>query len=378
MITGSPSTALADRRVTVIGGGVVGLAAAAHLAQDGAQVVVLERASSLGAQTSARNSGVVHAGLYYPTGSAKARLCVTGRAHLTQLIESGQVNGRMVGKLIVAIDEAQRPGLQRLAEQARANGSPPLHEWSQARVREFAPRVQAVAALWSPGTGIVDPHSLLAWYKRQAQARGAEVLVRHSVVAAELRGSAWQLQVRQADGALTGLECDAVVNAAGLQADRVARLGCAAPDLPQHRFVKGNYFDLLGPPPAPCLVYPLPMAHLLGLGTHLTLDLGGRARLGPDTQLATSDDDHAVDPARSEQFFSAASPFLAGLRPEQLRPGFAGIRPKLATDRAADFYIQEESARGAPGWVNLLGIESPGLTASWAIGAAVADLIASA
>ncbi|MBI5610085.1 MAG: FAD-dependent oxidoreductase [Deltaproteobacteria bacterium] len=281
----------------------------------------------------------------------------------------------MVGKLIVAVDEAQRPDLQRLAEQAVANGSPPLQEWSRARLREFAPGVRGVAALWSPGTGIVDPHSLVHWYRRQAQAAEAVILVRHTLLAAERCGPTWQLQVQQADGAVTTVECDAVVNAAGLQADRVARLACDAPDLPEHRFVKGSYFDLSGPAPAPCLVYPLPMPHLLGLGTHLTLDLAGQARLGPDTQLVASDDDYAVDPQRGEQFLQAARPFLADLGPERLRPGFAGIRPKLAIDRAADFYIAEESARGAPGWVNLLGIESPGLTASWAIGAEVTKLL---
>jgi L-2-hydroxyglutarate oxidase LhgO len=362
-------------RIAVIGGGVVGLAVAAQLAQRGAQVLVFERNSTLGSETSARNSGVVHAGLYYPTGSAKARLCVQGRDHLAHLIASGKVAGRMVGKLIVAVDDAQLPALQALSAQAQANGTQPLMLLDSAELHARAPQVRGVAALWSAGTGIVDPHSLVQWYRRVAEHGGAELLLRHRVVAVLRAAHGWQLSVEQPDSSMTVLDCDAVVNAAGLLADRVARLACSHPALPVHHFVKGNYFELQGPAPADCLVYPLPMPHLLGLGTHLTLDLAGQARLGPDTALAESDHDYRVDPGLGAQFLAAASSFLCGLQADQLRPAFAGIRPKLATDHAADFYIAEESASGASGWVNLLGIESPGLTASWAIGEEVATIL---
>lgn len=362
-------------RTVVIGGGVVGLAVAHRLARTGSEVWLIERHDRTGTETSSRNSEVIHAGLYYAPGTDKAALCVQGRAQLAHLIARGHVHGRWTGKLIVAVDDSEIGELAKIAARAVANGAEPLVAMTAADIAKRCPHVSGVAGLWSTGTGVVDAHSLMAWLRRRAERDGAEVLLRHSVCGARQKTQGWQLDVLQPDGAQVGIDCDAVVNAAGLTADRVAQWAVADVTLPQHILVKGSYFDIMGAQPADTLVYPVPAPHLVGLGTHVTVDLAGQCRLGPDVQPATGTGDYAVDPSRADSFFRAAIRFLPALRPEQLRPSYAGIRPKLATDRAADFYIAEESARGAQGWVNLLGIESPGLTASLAVADKVAALL---
>lgn len=362
-------------RTVVVGAGAVGLAVAQRLAGAGVEVWVLERHERVGAETSSRNSEVVHAGIYYATGSLKARLCVAGREQLARLIDRGEVAGRWTGKLIVAVQEAEIAELAVIAGRASDNGARPLHSLSCAELSARVPGLRGVAGLWSTGTGIVSAHDLMTWCRRRAERHGAEILLRHRLLSARQAANGWTLQVQQPDGTAVELPCDSVVNAAGLHADKVARLAVDDAALPRQVLVKGNYFDVSGVPLADTLVYPVPPKNLVGLGTHLTLDLAGQCRLGPDVEPATGTEDFAVDAARAAQFFAAASRFFPALRPEQLRPAYAGIRPKLATDRAADFYIAHESGRGAPGWVNLLGIESPGLTASLAIADMVADLL---
>ena len=363
-------------RVIVIGAGVVGLAVAQALARRGSEVVVCERRSGIAQETSSRNSGVLHAGLYYPEGSQKAVLCVEGRERLARFLPEHGVEHRWVGKLIVACEATELPELERIHARAQACGAVPLVAWSQADIVRRFPAVRAIAGLWSAGTGIVDAHGLAERLKHIAQAHDAMVLCGRTVVAAEQNGNALRLGIQAADAqALEWLETDAVVNAAGLGADVVAQLPGTNPNLPQQRWVKGNWFALRGPAPVDALVYPVPAPHLLGLGTHLTVDLAGRARLGPDTEPVTDPSDLQVDPARAEAFARAAQRFLPQLKAEDLHPDQAGIRPKLALDRFADFHIARRAELPLP-WIDLLGIESPGLTACLAIAERVAALLA--
>ncbi len=360
--------------VVIVGAGVIGLAVAEAMTGRGAEVTVLEAADRIGTGVSSRNSEVVHAGLYYPTGSLKATLCVEGRERLAAFCEQHGVDHRWTGKVLVATAADEVPALERIGAQAEANGARPLVSMSRHDLLQRCPTVRAVAALWSTGTGIVDSHGLMTRLRLLTERRGGVVLCRHGLVGATLRTNGWRLEIRQPDGSLAALDADIVVNAAGLQADEVARLVCQDADLPRHIAVKGSYFDVVGPPPADTLVYPVPSPTLTGLGTHLTIDLAGRARLGPDVQMGRASDDFAVDGSRAALFHQAASRFLPELRLDQLQPAYAGIRPKLATDRVADFYVRHEVDRGLPGWVNLLGIESPGLTASLALAQRVATL----
>ena len=369
--------------IVIIGAGVVGLAIAERLQRPGRDVIVLERHAAIGTETSSRNSEVIHAGLYYPPGSLKATTCVEGRERLIAFCERHRVPWRATGKLIVATEAAEIAELDRIARRATENGAVALAALTAAEVKARAPRVHAVAALWSSGTGIVDSHVLMQRLRACAEHAGATVLCRHSVDAAEKAPHGWTLTVTDPSGTRALLPCAFVVNSAGLRAGLVARLATPdAADLPHIVPVKGSYFAIAGLPPADTLVYPVPHPGLVGLGAHLTLDLAGRARLGPDIEVLSeaaleggASAACGVDPARRQSFFDAARRFLPDLRLDDLHPDYAGVRPKLAADRFADFYLAEESARGAPGWVNLLGIESPGLTAALALADRTARLL---
>ncbi len=358
-------------RVAIIGAGVVGLAVADALSQRGHVVWVLEKNAQIGEETSSRNSEVVHAGLYYPPDSLKARLCVEGRARLLAFCVREGVAHRTCGKLLVAAETVEMAALDALDGRARANGAEPLVSLSGAEIHRRWPELRAVAGLLSPGTAIIDSHGLMARLRQRAEAAGTHVLLRHRVQAVT-RTADWNLTVAQPNGEDTGLQVDKVVNAAGLWADAVATLPGHDPLLPKQVLVKGSYFRVSGPPPADVLVYPVPSPALVGLGTHLTLDLNGNARLGPDVEPARDRHDYTVDVARLQQFLDAARRFWPNLTADRLHPAYAGIRPKLVGDGVQDFLIREGSLHGRPGWVDLLGIESPGLTASLAIGAEIA------
>jgi len=364
-----------DCEVAVIGAGVVGLACAAALAAAGRQVVVLERHGGIAREVSSRNSEVIHAGLYYPPGSWKARLCTRGRELLYERCRGRRIPHRAVGKLVVAAEEAEVPALERLAATARANGVPGLEVVEAARVRELEPAVRAVAALLSPRSGIVDAHALALSFLAEAESHGAALALRTEVVAVEPRADRQRLVVRDADGERTPLECTAVVNAAGLASDRIAEQAGIDVEARGWRihYSKGDYFALA--PGAPLrverLVYPLPTPGG-PLGIHATLDLGGRIRLGPD---ATYVDrlHYDVDPAKAAIFAEAVSHYLPGMRAEWLTPDYAGIRPRITPPGSPprDFAIEEVA-----GWVHLVGIESPGLTAAPAIAERVVELLA--
>ncbi|MBI2389464.1 MAG: NAD(P)/FAD-dependent oxidoreductase [Deltaproteobacteria bacterium] len=372
--------------VVVVGAGVVGLACSAELSSRGLSVLCVEREARAGQGTSSRNSGVVHAGMYYPTGTLKARLCVRGNASMWSYVEAHHVAHARTGKLIVATDVAGEQKLHDLLARARQNGVAELELVPVAFARSLEPNVRCRAALWSPRTGIVDAHALMHALAAQAREGGADFAFHHALAGLERRGAGWALHVIDARGERSTFEAPRVVNAAGLQADEVAALAGIDVDEAGYRqhYVKGNYFRLRRRGLVSRLVYPVPEEGLAGLGVHVTVELDGAAKLGPDVEpLAGRALAYGVDESREESFFRAAATYLEGLAREDLTPDQCGIRPKLARPHVAwtpgeparDFVIADERARGLPGLVNLLGIESPGLTASLEIAREVADLL---
>ncbi len=362
----------------VVGGGVIGLASAAALARAGRSVILLERHERIATETTSRNSEVVHAGLYYPEGSLKARLCVAGREALYARCERLGIPHRRLGKLVVASDAAETERLESLRARGTANGAPGLRLLDGRELRRLEPAVCGVAALESPATGIVDANTLALSYAAEAESHGASLVLRAEVLGVERRGGLYRVEVRDADGARIDLASGAVVNAAGLCSDALAEAAGFDVDALGYRLhpCKGDYFSLA--PGAPLrvsrLVYPVPAGP--GLGVHATLDLGGRIRFGPDAEYVERIH-YEVDPAKREGFARAVARYLPGVRAEWLSPDYAGVRPRLAApgEPFRDFVVAEESAAGWPGFVNLIGIESPGLTAAPAIAERVVDLL---
>lgn len=355
----------------VIGAGVVGLAVARALAQAGREVVIVEAEPAMGLHASSRNSEVIHAGLYYPAGSLKARLCVAGRDALYHYCAERAIPHRRLGKLIVASRESQLARLDALEAQARANGVADIRRLTASEARALEPALDCAAALLSPSTGIVDSHALMLSLLADAEAAGAQLALASPVEGGEVTPDGVALRV-----AGMALLAKRVVNAAGLFAPDVARAiaGLRADSIPQARYARGVYFSLQGRAPFSRLVYPLPEAG--GLGSHLTLDLAGQARFGPDVEWVDGVD-YRVDPARADAFYRAVRAWWPQLPDGALAPGYAGIRAKIAGpgEPDADFVIQGPAVHGAQGLVNLFGIESPGLTSCLAIAdAALAQL----
>lgn len=359
----------------VIGAGVVGLAVARALALQGREVVVLEREPTFGSITSARNSEVIHAGIYYPAGSLKARLCVEGRERMYAYCAERAIAHKRCGKLIVATTDSQCDALPGIVQKASANGVNDLRLLDAAEVRAMEPALQGLAAVYSPSTGIVDSHGLMLSLLGDLEHAGG-MLVCHSPVG-QIKVQTAGLEVVSADG--TTLLAQTVINAAGLDACDLARrtVGLSAGHVPQPSFAKGNYFSLSGRAPFTHLIYPAPepRAHLAGLGVHLTLDLGGQAKFGPDVQWVDRSDDCAVDASRLPAFEAAIRSYWPGLPSGALQPGYAGVRPKIngPDEPSADFRVDTERLHGVAGLVNLFGIESPGLTSALAIGQYVVE-----
>jgi L-2-hydroxyglutarate oxidase LhgO len=356
----------------VVGAGVVGLAVARALALQGREVLVLEAGNAFGTGTSSRNSEVIHAGMYYAPGSLKASLCVQGREMLYDYCEARGISHRRCGKLIVATTPAQVAQLQGIAEQALRNGVDDLALLSGDEARQLEPQLVCEAALLSPGTGIVDSHGLMLALLGDVENAGG-VLALNSPLEGALVSSSG-IQLHAADG--TRLLARTVVNAAGLHAPALAArfAGLDQRFVPQAFYAKGNYFTLATRAPFSHLIYPVPQA--AGLGVHLTLDLGGQAKFGPDVQWVESPDDLMVDPGRGDAFYAEVRKYWPGLQDGALLPGYAGIRPKISGPGAParDFVIQGPRDHGVPGLVNLFGIESPGLTSCLAIGQRVVGL----
>ena len=369
---------MADTPLTVVGAGVVGLAVAARLAPRFPELVLLERRDRPGQETSSRNSEVIHAGMYYPPGSLKARLCVEGNRRLYDLCARAGVPHRRITKLIVAESDAEMPALERLLERGRANGVE-LRLVSARECRALEPNVSAVGGIFSPDTGIVSAHGFMDHLLHAARAGGAIVQTRTELVGIERRTGDYRITVRAA-GTLEAFTSERVVNAAGLEADTVAALAgidVEAAGYRQH-YCKGSYFAVA---PARAgvvtrLVYPVP-GHV-SLGTHAVLGLDGRLRFGPDAEyLPDRTLDYRVEESRRAAFGEAVRRLVPSLRDEDLSPDIAGIRPKLQGpgDGFRDFVIAEESARGRPGLVDLLGFDSPGLTSAPAVAEMVAGLL---
>ncbi|MFN3077144.1 MAG: NAD(P)/FAD-dependent oxidoreductase [Alphaproteobacteria bacterium] len=359
----------------VIGAGVVGLAVARALALTGREVVVLEREGAIGTGISARNSEVIHGGLYYPTGSLKGRLCVTGREALYRYCQDRSLPHRRCGKLIVATDTTQVEALRGLMTRGLANRVVDL-AWLEAKAaRALEPALSCVAAIHSPSTGIIDAHALMLSLQGDAEAAGAVVALHSPVTGAEMGGSGEARIVLEVGGSQPArLACRQVVNAAGLSAPDLARhfQGLAPEWVPPSYLSKGNYFLLAGRAPFQRLIYPIPEPDALGV--HLTLDLAGQARFGPDVEWVEAID-YRVDPNRSADFYGEVRRYWPDLPDGALMPGYAGIRPKIVPRGApaADFQVQGPTEHGIDGLVNLFGIESPGLTSCLALADLVVD-----
>ncbi|GAB1577843.1 NAD(P)/FAD-dependent oxidoreductase [Bordetella petrii] len=351
----------------VVGAGVVGLAVARALALAGREVLVAEAAEAIGTGTSSRNSEVIHAGIYYPAGSLKARLCVRGKHLLYEYCAARGIPHRRLGKLIVATSDAEAQALDGIAARARANGVDDLQRLDGAAAVALEPALRCTAALLSPSTGIVDSHALMLAYQGDAEHAGAQCVFHTPMLSARVRpGGGFDVQFG-GDEAMS-LSCNLLVNAAGIHAPTLARRieGLPPASIPQEYLCKGSYFTLAGRAPFSHLIYPVPQH--AGLGVHLTLDLGGQAKFGPDTEWIAAED-YTLDPARAEVFYDAVRTYWPGLPDNALAPGYTGIRPKISGphEPAADFVIAGPAAHGVAGLANLFGIESPGLTASLAI-----------
>ena len=378
-----------DLDAVVVGAGVVGLAIGRALAQSGLDTLVIESQPRHGMGTSSRNSGVIHAGLYYPPGSNKASWCVEGRELLYAFCQSHQVAHRQLGKLIVGQDEDEA-ALQTIASRAKDSGVENLRWLSQDELKTMEPEVRARHALFSPSTGIVDVHELMLALEGEIEKAGGNVVTQSCFLAATPMGAnacqGWQLDIKVGQQESHRLSCSLLINAAGLDADAVANRieGLDADHVPQVHFAKGNYASLTGGHPFKHLVYPAPVPG--GLGTHLTLNVAGEAQFGPDVEwLGPADPsrppgsthpalDYAVNTEQLAGFAASVQRWWPSLKAERLQPGYSGIRPKLtqnAKEPAADFVLQGPAQHRLVGLINLFGIESPGLTACLAIGEAV-------
>lgn len=361
----------------VIGAGVVGLACARALALAGREVVILEAAETIGTEVSSRNSEVIHAGIYYPKDSLKATLCVRGKHQLYEYCRTHGIAYKQLGKLIVATDHNETHVLQEIKNRAEANGVLDL-EWVTAQdLKQMEPEISAIRALYSPSTGIIDSHGLMLALLGDAERAGAMLAVKSRVIGGRIEHELPILLKVQIEEHEEILHARTVINSAGLSAPSLAHsiLGFPKEKIPQGYYCKGNYFTLNCPARFNHLIYPVPNS--AGLGVHLTLDLAGCARFGPDTEWV-DELNYDVDINRANSFYEAIRRYWPHLPNHSLAPGYVGIRPKITgpNEKAGDFTIQTESEHGVSGWVNLFGIESPGITASLAIADEVASLCA--
>ena len=358
----------------VVGAGVVGIAVARALAQAGRDVLVLEAAEGIGTETSSRNSEVIHAGIYYPKDSLMARFCVQGRRMLYGFCDDRGVPYDRCGKLIVATSDDETQRLAGIKARAEANGVEGMALLDAADARAMEPNLACTAALLSPATGIIDSHAYMLALQGEAEAAGAMFVFHAPVTGGRVAGDGVEIDIGGPEP--MSLHCRLVVNSAGLHAPALARAIAGMPTqlIPREYYAKGNYFTLADRSPFSRLIYPVPVPG--GLGVHLTIDLGGQARFGPDVEWIDGLD-YSVDPRRADGFYDAGRRSWPGLKDGSLQPGYAGIRPKIVPKGAPgqDFVIQDGAVHGVAGLLNLFGIESPGLTAAIAIGAHVREML---
>jgi L-2-hydroxyglutarate oxidase LhgO len=361
--------------ITIIGAGVIGLSIAAELSKRFNDIIVLERHDSFGQEISSRNSEVIHAGIYYPAGSLKARLCVEGAKRLYEICEKYSIPHKKTGKIIVAANQSEVRALEELYKKGKANNVNGLELFDRNDIKKIEPNTNAIAAIYSPGTGIIDSHALMNHFLDAAEERGVIVAFDSEV----------ELIDKEKDVFIVGIKKDkyrfktrVLINCTGLSADHIA--GLAGIDISKSKyklkFCKGSYFSYAKPSPVKMLVYPVPEGELAGLGIHATLDLGGRLRFGPDIEYVDTID-YKVDINKRDKFYDGASRIISSLDKDAFMPDMSGIRPKLygQNETVRDFIITDEKDKGLPGLINLIGIESPGLTASLAIATKVMNII---
>lgn len=365
----------------IIGAGVVGLAVAKELAKKKKAIVVVEKNKSFGQETSSRNSEVIHGGMYYPTGSLKAKLCIEGRYYLYELCQKYNIPYKKIGKLIVATEKEEIPSLDKLLTQGRTNGASELRMINQKELSELEPRVRGISALYSPETGIIDSHRLMQYLLDDTKSNGAIVVFNSEVVAIEKLSDGYKVSVKN-DSDIVTLKTQILINCAGLDSDNIAEMAGIDIDKFKYKlhYCKGQYFRVGTNKSALInrLVYPVPKPKSAGLGIHATLDLAGSLRLGPDDNyLDGRDKDYSVDNSKRTAFYLSVKKFMPFLEEDELQPDISGIRPKLQSqnENFRDFIIKEETDSGLAGFINLIGIESPGLTASPAIGKMVKKMV---
>jgi L-2-hydroxyglutarate oxidase LhgO len=365
--------------VTIIGAGVVGLAIAAQLAKANRQVYVLEKNQSFGLETSSRHSGVIHAGIYYPEGSLKAKLCVAGNRILYELCPRYDIGYKKLGKLIVATNNEESGDLETLLERGRRNGAEDLKLLSKRELKALEPNVEGVAAMLSPSSGIIDSYGLMQYFIARATEGGAQIAYQSKVVGIEKSADGYEVTVEDSEGKSSFIT-RVLINSAGLYGDKIAEMVGIDTNGAGYRlhYCKGEYFSLRKRQDTQVnrLIYPVPPSDIAGVGIHITSDLEGRVRLGPSIQYVDRLD-YSVDNRHKKLFYDAVKRLLPAIGYDDLEPEMAGIRPKLqeAGGGFRDFAINEEGERGLPAFVNLIGIESPGLTAAPAIAEYVAGLV---
>lgn len=350
--------------ITIIGAGVVGLAIAAEIARPDLTVFILEKNPAHGSGISSRNSEVIHGGMYYPADSLKAALCVTGRVLLYEIAAQNSIPHKKTGKLIVATKPEETDEIEYLHENARRNGVLSTELINTRKIAQLEPNIQACAALYFPETGIISVHDLMNYFLIQARSKKAQLIVRTKVVRIEQEARNYRIFTENPEGGIFDFTTECVINAAGLESDTIANMAGSSYQL---HYCKGDYCSIshVKRGTVQRLIYPVPVKNHAGLGVHLTIDLSGRLKLGPDATYIPRTENYAVAAAKASLFFQSASKFLPFLKKENVSPDISGIRPKLQGpgDGFCDFVIKED----LPGFINLVGIESPGLTSSPAI-----------
>lgn len=358
--------------ITIIGAGVIGLAIAAEIARPDLSVFILEKNNAHGGGISSRNSEVIHGGMYYPEGSLKASLCIDGNRMLYEIASKHNIPHKRTGKLIVAVKKEEGEALERLYDNGRKNGVTSLELIGKKNASTMEPNVQVEAALYSPDTGIIGVHDLMNYYLAKAQSKKAQIVYQTKVMRLEKESSHYRIFTHNAKGETFEFSSAVVINAAGLESDTIANMMGGSYHL---HYCKGDYCSVSGVNKAVVqrLIYPVPAKKRIGLGVHLTMDLNGRFKLGPDTTYIDRKEDYNVVPEKAEIFYQSAGKFLPFLKKENIHPDMAGIRPKLQgpDDYFHDFVIKEDS----PGFINLVGIESPGMTSSPAIARYVREML---